>query len=171
MKLSKALILDTAENQILKNGFQQTTLSDIAKSLSVSHAALYKYYKNKEDLFENLALRWLETSMSPIFSWVPQDHAANLHDWLWLITNTKKELHHSNPKMFRLYTEYIENNERLVTAHVQNLAAKAEAIDPSKNGAAVITAFTYFHNPYFAERWDKESYQEDFEALWALFAG
>ncbi len=119
-------------------------------------------------MFEHLALRWLEDSMATIFTWEPENHGSALHDWLWLMTNTKKTLHQSNPKMFKLYTEYIENNARLVNPHVQKLAEKAEDIDPSKNGAAVITAFTYFHNPYFAERWYNEKYQEDFEALWTL---
>jgi len=170
MKLNKELILNTAEKLILKNGFEQVTLSDIAKRLSVSHVALYKYYRNKEELFEKLALRWLEESMRGIFEWSTPNTPNALHDWLWLMANTKKRLYEANPKMFRLYTQYIEKNERLVTNHIQRLAIKAEQIDPFKNGSAVITAFTFFHNPYFADRWNSSSYQLDFENLWKLIS-
>jgi AcrR family transcriptional regulator len=92
MKLTKEIILNTAEELILNNGFEQTSLSDIAKKLSVTHAALYKYYRNKDDVFENLALRWLEESMKDIFEWQPKDSTNALHDWLWSMTNKKKEL-------------------------------------------------------------------------------
>lgn len=170
MRLNKELILNTTEELILQYGFEQTTLSDIAKELSVSHAALYKYYRNKEELFEKLALRWLETSMHAIFEWQPMNNANDLHDWLWLMATTKKELHQSNPKMFFLYTQYIENNEQLVSNHINKLAIKSEQIDSSKNGLAVITAFTFFHNPYFADRWYRLNYHIEFENLWTLFA-
>jgi AcrR family transcriptional regulator len=170
MKLTKEIILNTAEELILNNGFEQTSLTDIAKKLSVTHAALYKYYRNKDDVFENLALRWLEESMKDIFEWQPKDSPNALHDWLWSMTNIKKELYHSNPKMFMLYTQFIEKNERLVSNHIEKLAKKSEQIDANKNGLAVITAFTFFHNPYFADRWDRPSYKSEFENLWILMA-
>lgn len=169
MKLNKNLILDVAETFIIDKGFEKTTLSDISKNLNVTHAALYKYYENKEDLFENLALRWLTISMDEIFEWQPVSSPnQDLHEWLWLLTTTKKELYQSDPEMFFLYTRYIEQNTKLVNNHLNNLAIKVEQIDSSKNGMAVILAFTFFHNPYFSERWNSDNYEEKFEEVWQL---
>ncbi|WP_335574734.1 hypothetical protein [Neobacillus vireti] len=54
---------------------------------------------------------------------------------------------------------------------MQQLAHKAESISGVKqSGNAIITAFVYFHNPYFADRWDNEFYKEMFEDVWRLVA-
>ena len=168
MKLSKDLILDTTEAMIVAHGFEATTLSEIAKKLTVSHAALYKYYRNKEDLFENLALRWLIETSQGLMEWDATQSQAPLHDWLWELAVTKKELYQEKTEMFLLYTQFIENNEKLVTNHLNELAAKIETL-AKVDGFAVLTAFTAFHNPYFAPRWLRESHQDDFERVWRLF--
>lgn len=59
-RLSQEIILNMAEKIIYEKGMEKTTLYDIAGNLNVTHAALYKHYRNKEDLFQKLALRWLE---------------------------------------------------------------------------------------------------------------
>ena len=170
--LTEEKIFSAAEAIILNKGTNKITLTDIAKSLGVTHAAIYKHYKNKEDLLQKLALKWLDTNFKSIFEWSPQKDSnakTALHDWLWLLTNIKKELYHNDEKMFRLYTEYIETNDRLVKNHLRHLAEKVEEISGWENqGMAVITAFTYFHNPYFADRWDDENLQELFEQVWSI---
>ena len=73
--------------------------------------------------------------------------------------------------MFRLYTDYLERTQILVNDHLKQLAQKVESISGlKKSGQAIITAFVYFHNPYFADRWDNDCYKEMFEELWALIA-
>mgnify|MGYP001340680536 CR=1 FL=1 len=103
-----------------------------------------------------------------LFSWNPINKDNALHDWLWLLSTTKKKLYINNQKMFELYTEYIEKNDYLIRNHLNELALKVESLDPNKNGKAVISAFVTFHNPYFSKSWNRESYQTDFENLWTL---
>ncbi|MBC1547260.1 TetR/AcrR family transcriptional regulator [Listeria sp. FSL L7-0233] len=171
-RLSQEIILDMAEKIIYEKGMEKTTLYDIAGNLNVTHAALYKHYRNKEDLFQKLALRWLEETSREIFAWnsaAGQSPDDALHDWLWLLAGTKKKLYATDRKMFLLYTDYIEQNEALVKNHVEHLAQKAEEVSGRKEqGAAIITAFIYFHNPYFANRWEQEGHEELFERVWQL---
>ena len=169
MKLSKDLILDTTEAMIVACGFEATTLSKIAKQLDVSHAALYKYYRNKEDLFENLALRWLTETSQALMDWDATQSQQPLHDWLWQLAMTKKELYREKTEMFLLYTQFIEHNEKLVTNHLNELAAKIETF-AEVDGLAMITAFTAFHNPYFAPRWLRDDHQAAFERVWQVVA-
>ena len=85
--LTKEKIFSVTEEIIMRKGVQKTTLSDIAKQLGVTHAAFYKHYKNKEDLLQQLALRWLETTSKELLEWeAPKgvSSAVALHDWLWL---------------------------------------------------------------------------------------
>lgn len=168
MKLTKRIILDTAESIIIVKGFESTTLLNIAEKLNVSHAALYKYYSSKEDIFESLALEWLEKMFKHLFDWKPTNTNKPLHDWLWLLATTKKNLYNNNVKMFNLYNEYIEKNPHLIKDHLHELSIKVESLDSSKNGYAVISAFTVFHNPHFCLTWNRGSYEEDFEKIWNL---
>lgn len=171
-KLTQALIFDVAEKLIYEQGMEKTTLYDIAFQLDVSHAALYRHYKNKEDLFRKLALHWLDKTSGPLLTWpVPPDKSwlEALHDWLWLLATTKKYLYQHDQRMFKLYTNYIENNQELVREHVAHLAQKAEEVSGLYGkGAAIVTAFTYFHNPHFAERWSQEGYEDLFESVFKL---
>jgi AcrR family transcriptional regulator len=172
--LTKEKIFSVTEETIMRKGVEKTTLSDIAKELGVTHAAFYKHYKNKEDLLQQLALRWLETTSKELLEWAAPkgvSSAVALHDWLWLLATTKKKLYHDDKRMFRLYTDYLERTQILVKDHLKQLAEKAESISGLKKlGPAIITAFVYFHNPYFADRWDNEFYKETFEDVWKLIA-
>lgn len=171
-RLSQEIILNMAEKIIYEKGMEKTTLYDIASNLNVTHAALYKHYRNKEDLFQKLALRWLEETSREIFDWTQeagQTPDDALHDWLWLLADTKKKRYKTDRKMFLLYTDYIEQNEELVKNHVAHLAQKAEEVSGRTNqGNAIITAFTYFHNPYFASRWEQAGYAKLFEDVWQI---
>ncbi|MBC2268089.1 TetR/AcrR family transcriptional regulator [Listeria sp. FSL L7-0083] len=171
-RLSQEIILDMAEQIIYEKGMEKTTLYDIAGNLNVTHAALYKHYRNKEDLFQKLALRWLEETSREIFAWAPNAEQTlddALHDWLWLLADTKKKLYKTDRKMFLLYTDYIEQKEELVKNHVAHLVQKAEEVSGRVNqGDAIITAFIYFHNPYFASRWEQAGYAELFERVWQV---
>ncbi|MEH7096141.1 TetR/AcrR family transcriptional regulator [Neobacillus vireti] len=172
--LNKEKIFSVTEEIIMRKGVEKTTLSDIAKELGVTHAAFYKHYKNKEDLLQQLALRWLETTSKELLEWEAQKGVSSvvaLHDWLWLLATTKKKLYHNDQRMFRLYTDYLERTQILVKEHLNQLAHKAESISGLKKaGPAIITAFIYFHNPYFADRWDSEFYKDMFEDVWRLLA-
>lgn len=104
--------------------------------LGVTHAALYKHFKNKEDLLQKLALKWLENTSRSLFEWNPEegvDDETALHDWLWLLHLTKKDLYQHDQKMFLLYTNYIETDSNLVRGHLSHLAKKVEEISGWEN--------------------------------------
>lgn len=171
-KLTEEKIFSMTEKIVYEKGMEKTTLYDVARNLGVTHAALYKHYRNKEDLFQKLALHWLEETSRELFEWVKPVTSSGkqaLHDWLWILANTKKKLYHTDKRMFFLYTDYIEKNGELVEDHLQHLAEKAEGVSGWKGeGQAIITAFIYFHNPYFANRWSNEEYAALFEKVWRL---
>ena len=53
----KAIII--AQAQLRKHGFEKLRFSDVAKSIGVSHVALYAHFKDKSDLLEAVTERWL----------------------------------------------------------------------------------------------------------------
>ena len=50
--IARTRILETARSMFREKGFRQTTMDEIAKNLGISKAALYTYFKDKEELFK-----------------------------------------------------------------------------------------------------------------------
>lgn len=51
---TKELILEEALKQFSKKGFDGTSMSDIAKPLGISKAALYKHFESKQQIFDEI---------------------------------------------------------------------------------------------------------------------
>jgi len=51
--IAKSRILEAAKTTFREKGFRQTTMDEIAKKLGISKAALYTYFKDKEELFRS----------------------------------------------------------------------------------------------------------------------
>ena len=50
-KVKRQLIIDAAIEVFSRNGFQNSTISQIARKANVAEGTIYQYFKNKEDLF------------------------------------------------------------------------------------------------------------------------
>jgi AcrR family transcriptional regulator len=53
-------ILHAAELIFSQQGFAQSTISEIAKSAGVSHATVFQYFRNKEELFRSVIIENIE---------------------------------------------------------------------------------------------------------------
>lgn len=51
-------IIDSARQLFAENGYQKTTIVDISRLAGVSEAALYEYFKGKEDLLQTIPQLW-----------------------------------------------------------------------------------------------------------------
>jgi len=58
--LRRRQILDAAKRVFHTRGFSSATIEDIAKEAELSPAALYLYFKNKDDIYVSLNLQLLE---------------------------------------------------------------------------------------------------------------
>ncbi len=56
---TRAQIIEAAKELFAEKGFLQTTVSDISKSIGLSEAALYEYFKGKEDLLIEIPRLWV----------------------------------------------------------------------------------------------------------------
>ncbi|MCQ6558783.1 TetR/AcrR family transcriptional regulator [Paenibacillus mendelii] len=52
----KAAVRSAAEALFAERGYQAVTMREIAKAAGCSHTAIYLYYKNKEDLLQQIAI-------------------------------------------------------------------------------------------------------------------
>ncbi len=169
--ISREVILRAAEQLIEERGVEKTTLTQVAEHLGVSHAALYKYFKNKEDLWTTVATNWLNRVLISVFQFNPKGYTSKidiLHDWLWGIIRCKKQSFDSNKRMFTLYTTYISENTVLEEKHIKELLEKMSSLlcHPEKDNLLIILEiFAVFLSPTFAKTWDN-NLQVRFEMTW-----
>jgi TetR/AcrR family fatty acid metabolism transcriptional regulator len=55
-KVKRQLIIDAAIEVFSRNGFQNSTISEIAQKANVAEGTIYQYFKNKEDLFFSIPI-------------------------------------------------------------------------------------------------------------------
>jgi len=55
-KVKRQLIIDAAVEVFSRNGFQDSTISQIARKANVAEGTIYQYFKNKEDLFFSIPI-------------------------------------------------------------------------------------------------------------------
>ncbi|WP_338211104.1 TetR/AcrR family transcriptional regulator [Lactiplantibacillus paraxiangfangensis] len=167
-------ILTTAEKLIMKTGNAEVTLNQIASELGLSHAALYKHFRNKQALWEAVASTWFNREIINkinISSSLPQKE--QLHDWLWAFVNAKKTAFNTNPKMFALNTEYIDNNptalRHILISAYQEIDSIMDYHDPKfEKSELILAAFSIFILPNFKDTWNDPEYDSRFEMLWDL---
>ena len=94
-------ILDAAFKLMAKNGYETTSISQIAKEAGVSKGLMYNYFESKEDLLKallNNAMGEADKLISGIISPDPSETLRNLFHWFF---NELRE----RPEHWRLLTE------------------------------------------------------------------
>ncbi|MFC6175301.1 TetR/AcrR family transcriptional regulator [Companilactobacillus huachuanensis] len=167
-------ILTTAENLIMQTGNTDVTLDQIASTLGLSHAALYKHFRNKQALWEAVASAWFNREIIQQIN-ISNDGSSEgqLHDWLWAFVNAKKNTFNNNPRMFALNTEYIDNNpialhNVLISAYQQMNSIMNYPVDDFEKSEIILAAFSILTLPNFKETWNDPNYNKRFEMLWDL---
>ena len=56
-------ILDAAFHAFATYGYRRTAMDDIARGAGMSRSAFYLHYRNKEDIFRSLALRYFDEAL------------------------------------------------------------------------------------------------------------
>ena len=62
----KTRILTAARSVFLRYGYRRVNMHDIAEAAGVSRPALYVIFKNKEEIFVGVFLRWVEETLAEI---------------------------------------------------------------------------------------------------------
>ena len=174
-KLNTQQIIETAQRLIVEKNSTDISMSQIAKQLNVTHAAIYKHFENKDALWLAVAQHWFDTNIiNKINSQIDDAEAKSyLHDWLWQFANAKKTTFNENPLMFQLNTKYIDSNPDVLH---QVLLPSYKLLDQKMNYQdaqyqkieAIFSAFAVFALPNFSGTWNRLDYQSRFEDIWQL---
>ncbi len=127
--LKRQQILEAALTVFSRYGYKRTTMNDIAENMGISRAALYLYFKNKEEIFRSLAYAMHEKVM------VGATQALELE--APFATRLLTAFYHKNEAFSMIYDS--PHGEELIDSGIKisaDLASQAEA-----DYVALITTF------------------------------
>jgi AcrR family transcriptional regulator len=161
---TRSRILDAAFEQLRRHGPAKTGVVDVARAVGLSHAAVYRHFASKADLFDAVAERWLAQVSEPLDAIVtaPGPAAERLEAWLLTLARAKRQKLTADPELFESYRAIAEAAHGVVAAHIAKLRADVAAIiadgmaagefaagDPQVAAATVLDATLRFHHPHF----------------------
>jgi len=156
--------IDCAIAQMQVVGFSRVTLSDIAKSLGVSHAALYGHFADKAALFDAVSQRWLAQVDSEQEAFCTEkksgDALKRLVQWFIQLHRMKVQKVKHEPELFKAfnYSAQAEKpfvKKHMATMHRQLSTIVSQAIDSGlikKQNVDAVVALLFeatigFHHP------------------------
>lgn len=101
----KSKALDAAERVIRNSGFERSKLTDVARELGISHAALYKHFDSKEALLDAVTARWLERIDHKLTDVAEHTGSApeRIRKWFLALHHCKREKILVEPELFRAF--------------------------------------------------------------------
>ncbi|WP_082865811.1 TetR/AcrR family transcriptional regulator [Paenibacillus crassostreae] len=166
--------METAHRMVVEHGMEKVNLSKVGSELGTTHAAIYKYFSGKEELWTELSLSWLDHELARLFPFDTDKYSSKkeiVHEWLWVLSQSKYEAYESKLEMFKLYTAYIDRNPAALTRHIGDLVGslkEASGIEDIGRLSAILLAFSYFSAPAYADNWKYMDFKSEFEAVWKL---
>ncbi len=143
-------------------GFEKVRLTDIAKELRLSHAALYTHFKDKSELLDAVSQRWLlklDETLEAVCR-KRKDPCAKIHNWALTIHRAKLEKVRLDPELYNAFDLASQQLKPFVKLHLGNLHRQLlglvnEAIvkkrlndaDPEAMTKIIISAVMAFHHP------------------------
>ena len=128
----KEKALDAMIEQMKLVGFERVRLSEIAKSLDVSHAALYSHFADKSALFDAVTERWLTrfdreqeflcTQKSP------GDARARLIEWFVRLHQMKVMKVKLEPELFKAFNYSAIGARAFIAEHMATMRRQLSTI-------------------------------------------
>lgn len=182
--LTAEKILLSAEDQLRRFGPEKTTLSDVARALGVSHAAIYRHFAGKDALRAAVAERWLarySAPLQPIVEDLGQNALTRLEAWLRVMFREKRRKALEDPEIFATYRRLLDTDAGALDAHHVTLKRQLRALleqgaaagevacaDIEQTARAIWSATARFRSPKFAGEWSCAEADADLEAVIAL---
>lgn len=119
----KEKIIQITEENIRYYGFEKFRLTDIAKQLKVSHAALYNHFPDKAALLDGISERWLNKMDHSLECLSKKEIPPKelIVQWFLKYHELKKEKVLKDPELFKSFNMAAEALKPFVKEHLHNL--------------------------------------------------
>jgi AcrR family transcriptional regulator len=122
--------LDVAEAEIRRNGVERLRITDVARDLRISHAAVYKHFLHKEALIDAVSQRWLDRIDAVLAEIAVRDLSAEtrLIEWFVTLHSMKREKVLADPQLFSAFNMAAEKTRPFVMHHLKTMFEQLESI-------------------------------------------
>lgn len=148
--LDKETILNATEEVIRRYGPEKANISDVAKSLNVSHAALYRYYNGKTALWDAVTERWLNRMSAASIAILKENTPADIKLFRLLedFAEGKRLSAIDDPEMFANYIKVAHSSVEVIQKSIE------EGIDRIKESIVqgISEGLFFTESPYQAAR-------------------
>lgn len=159
-------------------GFAKVRLTEIARDIGVSHAALYMHFRDKGDLLDAVSRTWLERLDERLaeICVAPKPAVDRIRDWMLTIHATKVEKVRVDPALYLAFEDASEVRKPFVADHlkamhdqltglVREAAEEARGMtlddfDAEGNAKVLSAAMLGFHHPRMVAQYNGENREE-----------
>ncbi|MEQ1765003.1 MAG: TetR family transcriptional regulator [Pyrinomonadaceae bacterium] len=158
----KEKAIDATVVKMREVGFEKVRLTDIARELHVSHAALYSHFKDKSDLLDAVSERWLVTLDEKLEAICrkKKDPVEKIHAWALAIHRAKIEKVSRDPELYRAFDMAAQRSKPFVENHLANMHRQLSGMvreasekaglknaDPALMTRIILESTSAFHHP------------------------
>lgn len=158
----KEKALQITEEKIRYYGFEKFRLTDIARELKVSHAALYNHFPDKAALLDAISERWLSCMDSTLELITQRETSPRrlITEWFLAYHELKKEKVLKDPELYKSFNMAAELSKPFIVKHLHNLhkqlltlvqkaisAGEMRNESPEKVVQLLLEATVSFHHP------------------------
>ncbi len=123
-RTTRARILAAAERRFRHYGFAKTTIVDIASDCAMSHANVYRFFRNKTELVDAIAEDWLGKSERVCRDVLRRSASAKqrLVDFVIELHRWKRREHLRDGRVYELLAMATHEGRPFITVHQRALA-------------------------------------------------
>jgi AcrR family transcriptional regulator len=155
----------------------------VARTLGVSHTAVYRHAATKAELRDMVVGRWLEATMPPLRAVVAESGPApvRLRKLIDALIAVKRRRAANDPELFAAYMTLAADAKSVIAAHIDEMVGQVakviasgveegsfRTVDPVAAGRAVLIATSKFHHPAHAAEWADPAMDASLEDVWRL---
>jgi len=118
-------------------GFDKVRLTDVAKKLGVSHAALYSHFEDKSALFDAVSERWLvqiDDSLAAVCRKPGKDPSEKILAWMLTLHRAKLAKIQHDPELYKSFDLSSSMEKAYVRRHLETM--RAQLVDLAKEAIA-----------------------------------
>lgn len=139
----RACILATAERLFRDIGYLKTTVADIAKTLKMSPANIYRFFDSKKAIHEGVARRLMNEVEVAVEAIAAKDGSAvdRLRELLATVSRMNAERFVGDAKIHEMVAIAMEESWSVCEAHIQRIVVAIAAViaDGARTGAFKVT--------------------------------
>lgn len=176
--MKKAIDATLARMRLL--GFEKVRLSDVARDIGISHAALYPHFKDKGALLDAVTAQWLQETHAATSAVAHRqgDSEDRIVEWFVTLYRMKRARANEDPELYRAFDIASALDKSFIVTHLQGLLDQLSYLvaqagldggaSPKETAKLLYRATAAFHHPTLIAQKAQDDLEPDLRKIVAL---